>query len=108
MNKWYQDQAITMEHICKVAAKKIAMKRNDTHLFVLNEEETKYDVSNPNTTRLYLAIRNFWVGLSFCQTAVLMQNTKDVRKLPRLTSIKYHLFGEYVRVLVASNLLLIY
>jgi hypothetical protein len=106
-NEDNEDQALIMERMRQAAAKKIATKRNATKLFVLNDEETKYDVSISNTTRFDMAIRGVGIGLSFRQTAAMMQITKDVCHLPKLTGINDHLVGKYVRVLVAANLQLI-
>jgi hypothetical protein len=99
-----EDHAKNLERVRKQAEKKIANKRNAVKLFKINEDETAYDVSIPNTTRFMLAMRHVGSGMSFRQTAAAIGHAKDLLKAAKLSGINDHIVGQYVRVLVAANL----
>jgi hypothetical protein len=91
----------------KKAAHMIKQKRNAMKLFEKNVEEPHYTATIKNIVRFELAIDHVSIGMSFRQVAGAIQHAKDRTKMSKLSGINDLIVGQYVRVLVATNLLMI-
>jgi hypothetical protein len=80
---------------------------NAMKLFEKNEEEPHYTARIKNIVRLELAIDHVSIGMSFRQVAGAIQHAKDRTKKSKLSGINDLIVGQYVRVLVATNLQMI-
>jgi hypothetical protein len=88
----------------KKAAQMIKQKRNAMKLFDKNEEEPHYTATIKNIVRFELAIDHVSIGMSLRQVAGAIQHAKDRTKMSKLSGINDLIVGQYVRVLVATNL----
>jgi hypothetical protein len=91
----------------KKAAQMIKPKRNAMKMFEKNKEEPYYTATIKNVVRFELAIDHISIGISFRQVAGAIQHAKDRTKLSKLSGINDLIVGQYVRVLVATNLQMI-
>jgi hypothetical protein len=88
----------------KKAARMIKEKKNAMRLFEKIEEETHYTATIKNVMRFELAIDHVSIGMSFRQVAGAIQHAKFRTKMSKLSGINDLIVGQYVRVLVATNL----
>ena len=84
-------------------------KANAMKLFKLNENHNgtsaaSYSVTIKNTMRFWLAIDHTSAGLSFRQTAAVMEHHRIRTKNPKLVGLNDHMVSQFVRVIVGSNL----
>jgi hypothetical protein len=86
-------------------------KTNAMKLFKLNENDNNgtataatYSVTIKNTMRFWLAIDHTSSGLSFRQTAEVMEHHRIRTKNPKLVGLNDHMVSQFVRVLVGANL----
>jgi len=86
------------------AARISKQKVNALKLFERMEEEPHYSVTIKNVMRFNLAIDHVSIGMSFRQAAGAIQHAKDRTKTSKLSGINDLIVGQYVRVLVATNL----
>jgi hypothetical protein len=78
-------------------------KANAMKLFN-QEEDGSYSVTIKNPTRFWLAIDHTSAGLSFRQTAAVIDHHKNRTKNPKLAGLNDHMVGQFVRILVGGNL----
>jgi hypothetical protein len=99
------DDVVSAE--AKKAAQMIKQKRNAMKLFEKNEEEPLYTATIKNIVHFELAIDHVSIGMSFRQVAGAIQHAKDRMKMSKLSGINDLIVGQYVRVLVVTNLQMI-
>ncbi|CAK9194975.1 unnamed protein product [Sphagnum troendelagicum] len=91
--------------IAKKATKKAKEKTNALKLFIKNENDPDwYQVIIPNAMRFELAMDHVSIGMSFRQAAAAIQHARDHTKTATLSGMNDLIIGQYVRVLVGSNL----
>ncbi|CAK9860023.1 unnamed protein product [Sphagnum jensenii] len=78
-------------------------KVNATKLFKL-QEDGSYLVIIKNSLRFNFAIEHVSVGLSFCQTAAVITQHRNLCKNSKLTGLNDHMVGQFVRVLLTVAL----
>ena len=84
-------------------------KANASKLFKLKEtsdgsEASSYSVTITNAVRFWLAIDHTSAGLSFLQTANVIEQHRIRTKNPMLKGLNDHMVSQFVRVVVGSNL----
>jgi hypothetical protein len=78
-------------------------KANAMKLFK-READGSYLVTIKNPTRFWLALDHTSAGLSFRQTATVIDHHKNRTKNPKLAGLNDHMVGQFVRILVGANL----
>ncbi|KAH9538506.1 hypothetical protein CY35_15G009500 [Sphagnum magellanicum] len=99
-----EDHHMNMERIRKKAKKKINLKRNVMKLFKFDEDNEMYTINIPNNMHFFLAIDHVGCDVSFRQTAITIRHAKDRLKVQKLGGINDHNVGQYIRVLVTTDL----
>ncbi len=99
-----EDHDMNMERIYKKLEKEITLKHNAMKLFNLNADNEMYMVDILNNAHFFFAIDYVECTMSFRQTSVAIFHTKDCLKVQKLGGINDHNVGQYVHVLVTTNL----
>ena len=82
-------------------------KANAMKLFRLDEGGANYTVLIKNSLRFWLAIDHISVGLSFRQTAAVIEQHRVRTKNPKLVGLNDHMVSQFARILVGANLQMI-
>lgn len=78
-------------------------KMNAMKLFKLQDDRS-YHVTIKNAMRFDLAIQHVSIGLSFCQTAKVIEQHRAAARNAKLSGVNDHMVSQLICVLVAFNL----